>query len=130
MTASASVFPWLQVVQPSTSPRLKIGYAATGVMATEAYQYLDSGQLCGMLPGLKGAADYERLLDENEAKTRPDLPSMPGIPEIGLYRSARLLMFAQNAAHIFIIILIILGNIGLLLAGVLKARAAKEETHD
>ena len=63
-------------------------------------------------------------------KPVPTSRRCPAFPEIGLYRSARLLMFAQNAAHIFIIILIILGNIGLLLAGVLKARAAKEETHD
>lgn len=42
--------------------RTPIGYACTGVMAPEAYPYLDSGQLVGLLKGLSGAAEYETLL--------------------------------------------------------------------
>jgi len=118
ITASASVFDWLQVVQPITKPRLKIGYACTGVMAAEAYPYLDSGQMVGMLPGLKGAADYEQLVEERE-KDFPEVKadaSLASIPRIGLYRTARHLMFAQGAAHVLIILFIILGNVGYFLA--------------
>jgi hypothetical protein len=120
ITASASVFDWLQIVQPVTKPRLKIGYACTGVMAAEAYPYLDSGQMVGMLPGLKGAADYEQLVEERE-KDFPEVKadastSLASIPRIGLYRTARHLMFAQGSAHVLIILFIILGNIGYFLA--------------
>ena len=67
ITASASVYDWMFIVQPATQPRLKIGYACTNVMTTDAFQYLSSGQLSGLMAGLKGAADYEQLDDELEA---------------------------------------------------------------
>jgi len=129
ITASASVFDWLQVVQPTTKPRLKIGYACTGVMAAEAYPYLDSKQMVGMLPGLKGAADYEQLVEERE-KDFPEVKagaSLGSIPRIGLYRTARHLMFAQGAAHVLIIIFIILGNVGYFLA---RRRPRSKEAMD
>jgi len=121
VTASASVFDWIQFVQSATQPRLQIGYCPTGVMATEAYAYLDSGQLVGMLPGLKGAADYERLVDELEAREIADgLITSPIYSPKGaganLSQSARQLMFTQGAAHMVVILFILLGNIGLLLA--------------
>lgn len=134
LSASASLGDWLMIVQPMTKPRLKIGYGCTGVMATEAYPFLDSGQLVGMMPGLKGAADYERLVDELEMKLNPGLKAeeivFPSIPRIGLYRSARHLMFAQSAAHILIILLIVLGNIGMFLAKRQPKSAAKEAAND
>jgi len=134
ISASSSLADWLMVVQPMTRPRLKIGYGCTGVMATEAYPYLDSGQIVGMLPGLKGAADYEQLVDELEMKLHPGLQqkdiTFPSIPRIGLYHSARHLMFAQNAAHILVILLIILGNVGMFLVKRQPKPAAKEAAND
>jgi len=134
LSASSSLSDWLMIVQPMTRPRLKIGYGCTGVMATEAYPYLDSGQLVGMLPGLKGAADYEQLVDELEMRLTPGLQAeqitFPSIPRIGLYHSARHLMFAQNAAHILIILLIILGNVGMFLMKRQPKPAAKEAAND
>ena len=121
VTASASVFDWISLVQSATHPRLKIGYCPTGVMATEAYAYLDSGQLTGMLPGLKGAADYELLVDNLEAREIADghlkgpIYSPKGAGN-NLSQSARQLMFTQGAAHLVIILFILLGNIGVLLA--------------
>ncbi|MHB9134152.1 MAG: hypothetical protein ACYDBB_24035 [Armatimonadota bacterium] len=122
ITASSSMLDWLQIVQPTTKPRLKIGYACTGVMATEAYPFLDSHQLIGMMPGLKGAADYEKLVDELEDREmkagrvkeafNPEL--MKSVP--AFHYPARKLMFAQGAAHLLLIVLIILGNVGLLLS--------------
>jgi len=134
LTASASLFDWMMIVQPMTRPRLKIGYGCTGVMAAEAYPYLDSGQLIGMLPGLKGAADYERLVDELEMRLKPgitaDQLSFASIPRISLYHSARYLMFAQNAAHIFVILLIILGNLGMFLTKRQAKPVSKEAAND
>lgn len=69
----------------------KVGAGVTAVMASDAYPYLDSGQLVGLLGGLSGAAEYERLLN------------MPGDATVG--------MDAQSIVHVLIIVLIILGNI-------------------
>jgi len=69
-----------------------LGFGCTAVMAPEQYPFLDSGQLVGLLAGLMGAAQYEKLL------------SSPG-------RAMRA-MNAQSMAHLLIIVLIVLGNIG------------------
>lgn len=132
ITASASVYNWLQYVQPATQPRLPIGYACTGIMATEALPYLESGQLAGMLPGLKGAADYESLVDKLEAREikaghlqhayNPDAPTSLRLPA-----PAVKLMFTQGTAHIAIILFILIGNIGLLLTRY-RARSAGKGT--
>ena len=134
ITASASVFLWLQLVQPATTPRLQIGYGCTGVMAAEAYPYLDSGQMVGMAPGLKGAADYEKMVDALEAKAvaskeieKPYDPKTSSLSGMG--QSARQLMFTQNNAHLVVIVFIILGNIGMLLARRRTRRAPKEDAN-
>ena len=69
-----------------------IGYACTGVMVPEAFPYLDSHQLVGMLRGLVGAAEYEELIGHHGDATRR--------------------MSSQSFAHLLIIALIILGNVG------------------
>jgi len=71
--------------------RTPIGYACTGVMAPEAFPYLDSGQLVGMLKGLTGAAEYETLI---------------GHPAKGMAG-----MGPQSFAHLVVIAIILLGNI-------------------
>jgi hypothetical protein len=38
-----------------------LALGVTGVMASDYYPYLQSGQLFGLLPGIKGAAEYEQL---------------------------------------------------------------------
>ena len=69
----------------------------TAVSAADIYPYIQSGQFIGMLGGLKGAAEYETLLDEK--------------------RMATMGMEAQNWAHIIIILFIIIGNIGYVIIG-------------
>jgi hypothetical protein len=81
---------WLQFIQGVY--KTPFGMAVTGVMGPEAYPYLDSGQLTGLLTGLKGAAEYEQLIGAQGLATR--------------------LMAAQSWAHVLIILLIVLGNIG------------------
>jgi hypothetical protein len=70
-------------------------FCPTAVMAAEAYPFLDSKQVAGMLNGVIGAAQYEVLLGRGETRT---------------YAAAA--SWALSAAHIFIILLIIVGNIG------------------
>jgi hypothetical protein len=63
----------------------------TAVMATTFFPFINSGQMVGMVAGLKGAAEYEKLI-----KT-------PGMAARG--------MDAQSIAHLVMIGFIILGNI-------------------
>jgi len=69
----------------------KIGVGCTGVMVSGLYPYLNSGQIIGIIGGLKGAAEYEKLID-NLGK-------------------ASLGMKVQSIAHIAIILMIIFGNV-------------------
>jgi hypothetical protein len=71
-------------------PNLKILYCPTSVMAAEAYTFLDSGQILGMITGAKGAYEYERLL---------------GIVGLGT-RFINAIQFS----HVLIIFFILLGN--------------------
>lgn len=118
ITASSSAFNWVEVVQGRYG--LKIGYACTGVMAAEAYPYLDSGQFFGMMPGIKGAADYELLVDgkeEQEYKAgKISQLYTPNKEASIVITPARKLMYTQNIAHLVIILFIIIGNVGLLLS--------------
>jgi hypothetical protein len=68
-----------------------IAAGCTGVMVSGLYPYLESGQLIGLIGGLKGAAEYEKLID------RP--------------AKAILGMKSQSIAHIAIILLVVLGNV-------------------
>jgi hypothetical protein len=63
-------------------------------MANEAYPMLETGQLQGMLVGLKGANEFETLMKRPGFATRA---------------SASL-----SYSHLLIILLIILGNVGMI----------------
>jgi len=71
-------------------------YACTAVMAPEAFPYLKSGQLQGLLNGLKGAAEYESMLGHDGFATR----------------ASNSLSFA----HFLILLLLLVGNGSMLLA--------------
>lgn len=76
-------------------------FAPTAVMAPEAFNYLDSGQISGMLNGLTGAIEYEQILNVVGRATKDSN--------------------CLSAAHLLIIFLMIMGNIAMLL----EKRAAK-----
>jgi hypothetical protein len=74
-----------------------IACGATAVMVTSFYPYLPSGQLVGLIGGLKGAAEYEHLLDRPGSATRG--------------------MDAQSVAHGLILLAIVAGNLHALVRG-------------
>jgi hypothetical protein len=77
---------------------LRMGAGTTAVSAADAYPYLQTGQLTGLLGGMKGASEYEFLVKEkgySQART-----------------PASQAMDSQSLAHLLILILIVLGNIG------------------
>jgi len=69
-----------------------VGYACTGVLVPEAFPYLDAKQIVGMMRGLAGAAEYEKL--------------------VGFRGQATKRMAAQSFTHLLIIALIVAGNAG------------------
>lgn len=77
---------------------LKMGAGTTAVSAADAYPYLQTGQLTGLLGGMKGASEYEFLVGE-KGYTKA-------------FRPASQAMDSQSLAHLLLLILIILGNIG------------------
>lgn len=91
---------WISYAQ--TRFGVKLGTGVTAVSAADAYPYLQSGQLTGLLDGMKGASEYEFLLDKYEYSKA--------------FRPASQAMDSQSLAHLVIIVLIILGNIGYFLA--------------
>lgn len=77
------------------SYKIPLCVAPTSVMAPEAFNRLDSGQVVGLMSGLQGAVEYEQLL---------------GLP--GKATSASL---SSSAAHLLIIGFILLGNLAMIL---------------
>jgi len=90
---------WIPYVQSRFGQ--KLGAGMTAVSAADAYPYLQSGQLTGMLGGMKGAAEYEYLVQQAGYSTA----AMPAVQA----------MDSQSMAHLAIILLILLGNIGFVL---------------
>ena len=85
-------FAWIAYAGERYNQDLAAGI--TAVMATDLYPYLQSGQLVGVINGLKGAAEYEVLLGVEGLQA----PGMLGMSE-------------QSIAHLLIIFLVIFGNI-------------------
>lgn len=79
------------VLQVQTRFHIKLVSGTTAVSAPEFYPYLQSGQLVGLLGGMKGAAEYEKLV---------------GVKGLG-----RRGMDSQSVSHIVMFLFILIGNI-------------------
>jgi hypothetical protein len=75
---------------------VKVVSGNTAIQAVLIYPYYQAGQIPGFLGGLKGAAEYEKLIEE------------PGMGIRG--------MDAQSVAHALMLVFIVVGNIGYFLA--------------
>jgi hypothetical protein len=71
-----------------------VALGVTGVMAADYYTYLQSGQIFGLIPGMKGAAEYEQLHGELGDGSR-------GMPY-------------QVLAHVLILVFMVITNIAYL----------------
>ena len=80
---------WVQ--QVNSRFHLPMVSGCTAVSAPEYYPYLQAGQLRGLLGGMAGAAEYEKLNGEKGAATQG--------------------MDGQSLAHVFIAVCILLGNV-------------------
>ena len=81
---------WISIV--GAQYPIPIGAGVTAVMAPKQYAFVGSGQLTGLLGGMKGAAEYEELVGKHDLATTG--------------------MGIQSLIHFLIIALIVLGNIG------------------
>ena len=128
-SASASVQTWITYARVKFGAN--IGAGITAVMAAENYPFLQTGQLVGMLGGLKGAAEYEKLVDvfaSHNVVFSKEIIKETWIPITDKkipyqFKTARIGMNAQSVAHIMIIVFIIIGNIGYFVS---KKRKNKE----
>jgi hypothetical protein len=68
-----------------------VGAGNTAVQAPLVYPYLDTGQLSGLLGGMKGGAEFEKLVGHRDRATMS--------------------MVSQTAAHIFVILFVVIGNV-------------------
>lgn len=101
ITPTASYQTYIQFLsQPMHIP---MGVGLTAVMAPEAYNYVDSGQLVGMMAGLTGAAEYQALFAKQYN------PQLPLHSRVNQYSNA------NSIAHLLIISFILIGNIAMLL---------------
>lgn len=87
---------WLLFAQSRFAANVGIG--VTAVSAADVYPYVESGQVVGLLAGMKGASEYETLVERagysEEVKT------------------ATRGMDAQSLGHLLIMLFIVIGNIG------------------
>jgi len=80
---------WMSIVNAQFGNT--VGAGVTAVMAPKLYAYVGSGQMTGLLGGMKGAAAYEQL--------------------VGKPAKAVAGMSSQSLVHLFIILSVIAGNI-------------------
>jgi hypothetical protein len=99
---------WIQDAHGRYNVPLAIG--VTGVMAADYYQYLQAGQIFGIMGGLKGAAEYEALANAKK-RTAPwqTMTASEG-------------MKIQTMAHIVVILFIFVGNLGFFMSKKRKNR--------
>jgi len=93
---------WVSIVNAQYG--VPMGCGTTAVSAPKYYAFVGSGQFVGLLGGMKGAAEYELLVEK------------PGNAVIG--------MGAQSMVHLLIIALVILGNIGFFMLGKHRRRVS------
>ncbi|MCS7265975.1 MAG: hypothetical protein NZ805_14225 [Armatimonadetes bacterium] len=73
--------------------KVPLAQGCTGIIGPEQFPYLATGQLSGLMVGLKGAAEYEALLNLQKEGYRRMMP--------------------QSMGHIIALLLILLGNLGM-----------------
>ncbi|HEU4334418.1 MAG TPA: hypothetical protein VFT32_07985 [Candidatus Eisenbacteria bacterium] len=93
---------WITQVHAQFGTPVIIG--PTAVSAPKYYAFLNAGQLVGMLGGMKGAAEYEKLLAAKHPKLREFYGST-------LLFTATKGMDGQTVLHAVILVFIVLGNL-------------------
>ena len=88
-TDNASFDEYVKVA--STQYHIPTAGGSTAVSVPKLYTFLNSGQIIGLVGGLKGAAEYEKLINK------------PGMATMG--------MDAQSIVHMLIVLMILFANV-------------------
>ena len=90
---------WINYANGRYNAKLAIG--VTGVMTSDYYPFLQSGQIFGLIGGMKGASEYESLAEKGGyiTKEKDQLVASKSMP-------------IQTTTHIVIILFIVIGNVG------------------
>ncbi len=89
LASSSTTEAW--ITYANVQYNLQIAAGVTGVMISQMYPYLQTGQLIGLISGILGAAEYEKLIDA---------------PGKGL-----LWINIESFVHLLIVILVVAGNV-------------------
>jgi hypothetical protein len=87
---NSTVEYWISIVNAQYG--VPVGSGMTAVMAPKMYSFVESGQMIGLLGGMKGAAEYEKMLGQLGTATKG--------------------MDSQSLVHLLVIFLVIMGNVG------------------
>jgi hypothetical protein len=104
---------WVNLINAQFGVPVAVG--CTAVSAPKFYAYYDSHQMIGLLGGLKGASEYERLLIDAYPQVKPAY-------ENRLVFNAIRGMDVQTIIHAIVIIFIVIGNVAYFLG---RSRAAR-----
>ena len=99
-------------VQYACDPKnVPLSSGCTSIMVTDAIPYVESGQLRGILAGMPGAAEYEKMVYDfmvnEQINNNPFIKPQGNIVKGKAY--AR--MSAQSVAHLLMVLFIVIGNI-------------------
>ena len=98
---SGSTIPISWVAYAQNRYGVAVGVGCTAVSGADFYPYYQTGQFTGLMVGMKGAAEYEELVETNHGvKGR---------------RVASEAMLSLTYAHLVIMLFIVIGNIGFFL---------------
>ena len=99
ISAGSGTEYWINYANGRYNAKLAIG--VTGVMTSDYYPFLQSGQIFGLIGGMKGAAEYEHLAEKGGyiSRDKGQLWASKSMP-------------IQTTTHIVIILFIVIGNVG------------------
>ncbi|HEX9916345.1 MAG TPA: hypothetical protein VGB16_01290 [candidate division Zixibacteria bacterium] len=100
---------WINYANGRYNAKLAIG--VTGVMTSDYYPFLQSGQIFGLIGGMKGASEYEYLAEKAGyiSKAKNQLSAYKTMP-------------IQTTSHLVVIFFIVVGNIGFFMSKKKKSR--------
>src|SRR5262249_18005228 len=93
---------WVTQMHPQSGTPVVVGPTAVG--APKYYAYFNAGQMVGMVGGMKGAAEYEKLL----SGAHPERAQFSGSTRVFTATKG---MDAQTVIHVVIILFILIGNV-------------------
>ena len=99
-------------VQYACDPKnVPLSSGCTSIMVTDAIPYVESGQLRGILAGMPGAAEYEKMVYDYMVVEQQN-NNLNINKEVAIKKGkAYARMSAQSVAHLLMVIFIIIGNV-------------------